>query len=90
MHLTIPSMVGSKPVKVNLGQLGIVRAVHMPPHAVRFAPAEELFRVADEVARKEPELREEVDFVTYEELQRRELLNQSPLVAVKGGRCNVG
>ena len=74
-----------KLAKVNLGQLGIVRTVHMPPHAVRFAPAEELFRVADEVARKEPELREEVDYVTYEELRRRELLAQSPLQAVKGG-----
>lgn len=86
MLVLISSPDGAKPAKVNLGQLGIVRTVHMPAHAVRFAPAEELFRVADEVARKEPELREEVDYVTYEELRRRELLAQSPLQAVKGGQ----
>jgi hypothetical protein len=86
MFLTIPSMVGSEPVKVNIRQLGIVREVHMPAHAVRFAPAEELHRVADEVARQEPELREEVDFVKYEELRRRELLARSPLQVVKGNQ----
>jgi hypothetical protein len=86
MFLTIPSMVGSEPVRVNIRQLGIVREVHMPTHAVRFASECDLHRVADEIARKEPELREEADFVKYEELTRRALLNQSPLQAVKGGQ----
>jgi hypothetical protein len=85
MFLTIPSMAGSTPAKVNLRQLGIVREQHMPAHVVRFAPECELNRVAAEVARKEPELREEADFVKYEELGRRVLLSNSPLVAVKGG-----
>ncbi len=82
--MTIPSMGTKEPVKINLGELGIVRAQYMPPHAVRFAPEEELQRVAEETGLKEPNLREEAHFVKNEELVRRLKLRQSHLVAVKG------
>ena len=89
MYLIIPAM-GSvdKQPRVNLLELGIVRAQHMPDHAVRFADAEELVRVASEVSRLHPNLSEEAEFVKQEELYRRDALAQSPLVAVKGGNYN--
>jgi hypothetical protein len=88
MFLVIPSMGSTEPVEINLVELGIVRERHMPPHAVRFAPEDELHRVADEVGRQEPRLREEAQFVKLEELTRRELLAMSPLQAMKGGQYN--
>ena len=86
MFLIIPSMGSAEPVEVNPVELAIVRERHMPAFAVRFAPEEELFRVAEEVGREEPHLREEAHFVTHEELLRRERLAASPLQAMKGGQ----
>ena len=85
MVLSLPSAAGSEPVKVNLKELSIVRAVHMPAHVVRFAPPCQLERVREEVSREQPHLREELLFVEFEELGRRARLSQSPLQAVKGG-----
>jgi desulfoferrodoxin (superoxide reductase-like protein) len=86
MFLIIPSMGTDEPVEVNLIELSIVREKHMPPFAVRFAPEDELHRVAEEVGREEPHLREEAHFVKHEELLRRQRLAESPLQVVKGDR----
>jgi hypothetical protein len=86
MRLLIPCLSGTKQPVVNLKELGIVRQQHMPSHVIKFAPAEELERVAGEVSRQHPHLVEEAHFVKYEELGRRERLAGSPLVAEKGGR----
>lgn len=71
--------------RVNLKELEEVRAHHMPPTAVRFAKPCQLHRVAQEVTRQRPELREETEFVVQEELGRRQLL-ATTMEAVKGGQ----
>lgn len=73
---------------VNLKELAEVRRRYMPTHAVRFAKPCQLVRVANEVSRLRPELREEVHFVVQEELALREGLADTSLVAVKGGLRN--
>jgi hypothetical protein len=76
----------SIPGPVNLGQLAIVREQHMPPHVVRFASPSELARVADEVSREEPELLEEVHFVRFEELERRQRLATPVMHVLEGAQ----
>jgi hypothetical protein len=71
---------------VNLTQLAEVRQKFMPTHAVRLAMPCQLQRVADEVSRLRPELREETDFVVREELALREHLANTTMEAVKGGQ----
>lgn len=68
--------------RVNLRELAEVRQHHMPAPAVRFATPCELTRVADEISRQRPELREETDFVVQDELLRRERLAQSTMQVV--------
>lgn len=75
----------SKPGRVNLKELQEVREHHMPTHAVRFAKPCQLQRVADEVTRLRPELREETEFVVHEELSRRHQLG-TIMQAVEGGQ----
>lgn len=77
----------SKEGRVNLKELQEVRRDFMPAHAVRFAKPCQLERVATEVVRQRPELREETEFVVQEELGRRQLL-ATTMQAVKGGQRN--
>lgn len=76
----------SKPGRVNLNELKEVREHLMPPTAVRFAKPCQLERVAAEITRQRPELREETHFVVQEELGRRQQLAQVPMQAVEGGQ----
>jgi hypothetical protein len=71
---------------VNLSQLTEVREKYMPTHAVRLAMPCQLKRVADEVSRVRPELREETAFVVQEELALREHLANTSMQMVKGGQ----
>lgn len=77
-----------QPGRVNLKELREVREHHMPAHAVRFAKACQLQRVAEEVTRQRPELAEETEFVVNEELGRRRQLG-TLMQAVKGGQHHV-
>lgn len=77
-----------QPGRVNLKELKEVREHHMPAAAVRFAKPCQLQRVADEVSRQRPELREETEFVVNEELGRRRQLG-TLMHAVKGGQGHV-
>lgn len=70
--------------RVNLRELQEVRKYHMPAMAVRFAKPCQLERVAAEVTRLRPELREETAYVVQEELGRRQRL-ATTMEAVKGG-----
>lgn len=69
--------------RVNLKELREVREHLMPPTAVRFAKPCQLERVAAEITRQRPELREETEFVVQEELGRRQQLG-TIMQAVKG------
>jgi hypothetical protein len=69
---------------VNPEELDEVRREHMPHFAVRFAAADELHRVAEEVTRQHPRLREETQYVVVEELGRRHTLG-TLMQTVKGG-----
>lgn len=71
---------------VNLSQLAEVRQKFMPTHAVRLAMPCQLQRVADEVSRLRPELREETAFVVQEELALREHLADTSMQVVKGAQ----
>jgi hypothetical protein len=72
--------------RVNLKELQEVREHHMPVHAVRFAKPCQLQRVAAEVTRLRPELREETEFVVYEELGRRQQLADTSMRVLEGGQ----
>ena len=76
------------PGRVNLKELQEVREHHMPAHAVRFAKPCQLVRVANEVTRQRPELREETEFVVYEELGRRRLLADTSMRVLEGSQRN--
>lgn len=78
----------SKPGRVNLKELQEVREHHMPPHAVRFAKPCQLQRVAAEVTRLRPELREETEFVVHEELGRRHRLADTSMRVLEGNQRN--
>lgn len=74
--------------RVNIKELQEVREQHMPLHAVRFAKPCQLQRVAAEITRLRPELREEAEFVVQEELGRRERLATTPMRLVEGSSHN--
>ncbi|MGI4870975.1 MAG: hypothetical protein ACRYFX_07335 [Janthinobacterium lividum] len=78
MHILVTTGADELP-RINLGELHQVREHHMPAYAVRFASEGELERVAEEVSRQHPPLREEAHFVKEEELRRRERLAQYAL-----------
>ena len=64
---SLPHLTG----RVNLLQLAQVETEFMPAHTVRFAAAQELVRVAQEVAEERPELADEAKYVAETELHRR-------------------
>jgi hypothetical protein len=76
------------PGPVHLGQLAEVLSNHMPAQVVRFASPSELERVATEVSRERPELLEEVHFVRFEELARRERLAKATMQVLEGSQRN--
>jgi hypothetical protein len=83
MNLLIQPIGTKTPIRIHLGELEEVRTNHMPAHAVRFAPLPEVERVATEVARKHPNLREEAGFVLAEEKTRRQQLSTPVLSVVR-------